>query len=108
MPFQFMAKHRPDRRAREKAIIDTVWMNHLSDTQDFNGLTAEALYLAMPAGFCPVHAYWRDDPYDEHEPVTHGLDGQAHFELFPNVLTTFLLNILDFGHAFADYLSIRL
>jgi hypothetical protein len=52
--------------------MDAVWMNYVAQQQDLNGLFAEALYMAMPAGFCPVHRYWRDNHTDQHEPVKHG------------------------------------
>ncbi len=75
MPLQYLVDSAPDRDAKDKATIDSVWINDLSYQQDFNNLFAEALYLAMPAGFCPVHAYWREDaPHDWHEPVTSGPD----------------------------------
>ena len=51
-PFKFFADSLPDREAREKALMDSLWMNHVSWRQDLNGLVADALYMAMPAGFC--------------------------------------------------------
>lgn len=43
--------------------MDTLWINDLAHVsrQHFNDLFAECLYMAMGAGFCPAHAYWRDD-----------------------------------------------
>jgi len=70
MPLRFFADALPDRRARDQAIVDSMWMNHVAHVQDLNGLFADAMYMAMPAGFCPVHRYWRDDAVDQHEPVT--------------------------------------
>lgn len=61
MPLRYMAESLPDRKSREKAIVDMLWANFLVQQQDLNGLFAQALYLAMPAGFCPVHGYWRED-----------------------------------------------
>lgn len=72
MPLRFFSDSMPDRRARERALIDTIWINHLQQQQDWNGLFSDALYLAMPAGFCPVHCYWRDDHNDQYEPITYG------------------------------------
>jgi hypothetical protein len=74
MPLRYYADSLPDRRARDRATIDTVWMNHVVNQQDLNGLFAEALYMAMAAGFCPVHAYWRDDPVHQHEPIHPGME----------------------------------
>lgn len=61
MPLRYFAEAGPDRRAREKAMVDMIWANHLAQTQDLNGVFAEALYMAMPMGFGTVHGYWRDD-----------------------------------------------
>ena len=72
MPLRYFAESGPDRRARDTAIVDTVWINWLAYHQDFNALAAEALYLAMPCGFCPIHAYWRDGTTHSYEPVSYG------------------------------------
>ncbi len=77
MPLRYFANSLPDRRARDRAVIDTVWMNHVAQQQDLNSLFAEALYMAMPAGFCPMHAYWRDDRVSEHEPIHPGMEVSA-------------------------------
>ena len=69
MPLRYLAEASSDRVAKSKAIVDTVWGNHLSHEQDFNGLFSDALYLAMPAGFCPVHRYWREDASLNYEPA---------------------------------------
>lgn len=77
MPIKFFADSLRDRRSRDRAMIDTLWINHLAQEQDFNGLFAEAMYLAIPAGFCPVHAYWREDTgIDWYEPIGYGGAGQ--------------------------------
>lgn len=69
-PFRWAVNAPPDRRSAEKALIDTIWANHLSDDQDLNNLFAEAMFMAMATGFCPVHAYWRDDvDADRFEPL---------------------------------------
>ncbi len=70
-PFKFFADSLPDRKAREKALMDSLWMNYVSWQQDLNGLSADAMYLAMPAGFCPLHAYWSESGADQHEPINH-------------------------------------
>lgn len=73
MQLRYMAESMRDEEARDRAIVDTVWANYLAQTQDFNGLFAEAMYLAMPAGFCPVHGYWREDvTQDWYEPGAYG------------------------------------
>ena len=69
MPLRYFAESTPDRKSRDRAIIDMLWMNYLADQQDLNGLFADALYMAMAAGFCPVHRYWRDDAADGYEPM---------------------------------------
>jgi len=69
MPVRYVAESTPDRAARSTALVDALVANHVAQTQDFNGQFAEALYLAMPAGFCPMHAYWRDDDVDHYESV---------------------------------------
>ncbi len=73
MPLRYYVESTPDRRAKEQATIDMLWANNLAQVQDFNGLFSEALYEAMYSGFCPVHAYWRDDAMqDWYEPVEPG------------------------------------
>lgn len=72
MPLKYFAESRPDRRSRDQALIDSLWINHLAQQQDFNGLFSEGLYMAMPTGFTPVHAYWRDDRNDQYEPTSYG------------------------------------
>lgn len=73
MPLQFHAQGPMDRESRERAIMDTIWINDLALRQDFNGLLSEALYMAMVARFCPVHCYWREDaPRDWTEPAGYG------------------------------------
>lgn len=69
MPLRFFADSSPDRRARNSAMIDAIWANYLAEQQDLNALSADALYLAMASGFCPLHAYWREDINDQYEPI---------------------------------------
>jgi len=81
MPLRYEAESSPDREARQHALVDTVWANSLAWQQDFNALFADAMYLAMPAGYCPVHCYWREDPFDQYEPIpTDPNDPQAIIE----------------------------
>lgn len=77
MPLQFFAESSQDRQARDKALVDSIWLNYLAHEQDFNGLFAQAMYLAMPAGFCPVHAYWVEGvDNDWFEPLQPGKPGE--------------------------------
>lgn len=81
MPLHYFADSTPDRESKEKALVDTVWMNHVAEEQDFNGKFAEALYLAIPAGFAPVHRYWSESPSGLYEPVEYGVaPGAQGFE----------------------------
>ena len=81
-PLRYFVDSLPDRQARDRALIDALWMNYLAQRQNLNGLFADALYMAMPAGFCPVHAYWRDDQNDQYEPVEYGGGDQG--AMMPN------------------------
>lgn len=70
MPFRFQADSAADRSSREKARMDTILANYIAQTQRLNAVFAEALYMAMAYGSCPVHAYWRDDlTFDPYEPI---------------------------------------
>src|SRR5690606_4568858 len=97
MPIRYFAESTPDRRAREKAMIDTLWINYLAEVQDFNSLFADALYLAMSTGFCPVHAYWRDDAtHDWFEPITSGAtESRDPFSLAPGMIDCWVGNPFD-------------
>lgn len=64
-PLRYLAESGPDSQSSERALIDTLWMNHLAEQQDLNGLFAQAMYLAMPCGFSPVHRYWREDAKED-------------------------------------------
>lgn len=78
IPLRYYAESSADRRAREAAIVDTLWANHLAYEQDFNGLFAQAMSLAMPCGFCPVHGFWREDTaqdwYETPAPASAGVN----------------------------------
>lgn len=71
MPLRFATDSLPDRRARNQAILDTVLANHISDAQDLNNVFADCMFMAMPAGFCPAHVYWRDTPVSGYEPAAY-------------------------------------
>ena len=80
-PFKFFAESPPDREAREKALMDSLWINYVSWQQDLNGQSADAMYTAMASGFCPLHAYWSESTADQHEPINHAavdLEGQLN------------------------------
>lgn len=70
MPLRFIAESTPDRESRTTALIDALTINHVAQQQDWAGMAAEALYLAMPTGYCPLHCYWREDEMDQHEPLS--------------------------------------
>ena len=70
MQFRFVVDCRPDREARESASIDQAFANYVANTQKWNALYAEAMYMAATYGHCPIHAFWRDDlEYAPYEPV---------------------------------------
>jgi len=95
MPLKFFAESTRDRRSRDRALIDMLWMNYLADQQDLNGLFADALYLAMPAGFCPAHRYWRDDVMDQHEPIAMTLGDAGAQGVRPGMIDCWLGNPFD-------------
>lgn len=78
MPFRFVCEAKPDREAKQRAVVDQALINHLASQQRWNRSFAEAMYVAMVFGSCPVHAFWRDDiTSDPYEPVYTGGDEQA-------------------------------
>jgi hypothetical protein len=76
-PYGVIAESTSDRQSRDRARIDTIWANTLIKEQRWNELFAEALYLAMAWGFCPVHASWRYDLNDLYHPLYARLQQQA-------------------------------
>ncbi|WP_425153966.1 hypothetical protein [Candidatus Palauibacter sp.] len=73
MPFRFSVPVGLSHATRDTALVDQALANYLASEQDWNGLMAEALYLAMAYGHCPVHAYWRDDVTEDlFEPAGYG------------------------------------
>ncbi len=99
--FKFFADSPPDRVSREKALMDSLWINHVSWQQDLNGLSADAMYMAMSAGFCPLHAYWSENPVEQYEPINHAaVEGpeaqlQKLFDPQPGRLDLWLGNPFD-------------
>lgn len=84
MPLRFHADSPRDRRSVERAMMDTIWANHVTKTENLKGLTAEALYLAMPAGFCPLHGYWREEIQRRfYEPISPETEGPGLEEMMP-------------------------
>jgi hypothetical protein len=67
--YQFVVEAKPDRRSRESAVVDQAIVNADVRRQNWNSLWAEAKYMAACAGFCPVHAMWRDEQGDPYEAV---------------------------------------
>lgn len=95
MPLRYFADSLPDRRAQDRALIDTVWMNHLAQQQDLNGLFADAMYMAMPAGFCPVHRYWRDDSVDAYESVKQTSEEESVMQTTGGMIDCWVGNPFD-------------
>ncbi len=81
MPLRYFAESMPDRRSRERSMVDSIWVNAVAHEQDLNGLFADALYMAMATGFCPVHRYWRDEISDQHEPIEPGAEDETTDQL---------------------------
>jgi len=77
IPFRVVAGHAPGRKARDRARADTLLGNHIAVTNDLNGTTAEAMYIAGVYGSCPVHATWREDiSGNQYHPIWNP-DGQG-------------------------------
>jgi hypothetical protein len=101
MPLRYFADSLPDREAKDKALIDTLWMNHVAHQQDLNGLFRDAMYSAMPAGFCPVHVWWRSDQQDQYEAVGPAATDSPERQLMqmidpkPGMIDCWLGNPLD-------------
>lgn len=70
MPFRFIAEGGYDRQSRSQSRVDAAFANHIARSQRLNSVFGQAFYMAIPCGFCPVHAYWRDDlNSDPYEPL---------------------------------------
>lgn len=89
--FRAVAESRPDKKARDKARIDTAFANQLIIHQRLNEVFAEALYMAAAYGHCPVHAQWRDDiTSDLYEPVYN-----QRQDLDPELANTLMPGFVD-------------
>ena len=99
-PFHFSADHKQDAESKRQAKIDAAFANHLARIQRWNAVFAEAMYLAMACGFCPVHAYWRDDlTTDPYEPLYAGHGGaESRFAPRLGTIDSWVGN--PFDHAF--------
>lgn len=103
MPLRYFAESMPDRRSRERTMVDSIWVNAVAHEQDLNGLFADALYMAMATGFCPVHRYWRDEQSNVYEPLAPGDEDETADELrqmfnVPGMIDCWLGN--PFDHVF--------
>lgn len=84
MPIRFLAEARNDSDSRERAIVDTAFANYVAHTQRLNDVSAAAMLFADACGFCPIHAYWRDDVgYDPYEPLYLTQDVMTQLGLTP-------------------------
>lgn len=96
MPLRYLAISTPDRRSVERAIVDSVLANHIAEQQNLNGLFAEALSMAMPCGFCPVHRYWREDAsQDLYETLQYGQQDGQDASLTPGMIDCWVGNPFD-------------
>lgn len=102
-PIRYAVEAPPDLNARERAIMDTVFANHLADTQDWNTLFADVLFMAYVAGFCTAHAYWRDTALEDwYEPLAPDSDEMIRrtAPVGPGMVDCFMGN--PFGHVFNE------
>ncbi len=59
--FNAVARAKADPDSRDRARVDTALANEIIYRGNLNLKFAEALSLAVPAGFCPMHIWWRHD-----------------------------------------------
>lgn len=64
-PVRFVADARRDKDSRERALLDTVLVNHHVRKQKWNVLLSEAKWIAACYGFCPIHQFVRDDASED-------------------------------------------
>lgn len=70
LPFRVMADAPAGRDAQDRALLDTIYANHVLHTQRANRKVAEALAVGVAYGHGIVHAMWRDDlSADFYEPL---------------------------------------
>jgi len=80
-PFELIVEAKLDRAARERAQVEQAWINGLVEEQRWNDVFAEAMYLAMPYGWCPVHQFWREDVDDDLFEAIGGVEANQLREL---------------------------
>lgn len=77
IPYRVVADPKSGRVSKDKAKVDTIYANHVIQSQRFNELFADALDIAVPYGFCPLHATVREDVatevYEGVYDITQGL-----------------------------------
>lgn len=103
MPFEFIVENKQGREARERALVDQAWCNHVATEQRWNAVFAEAMTMAMPAGMCPVHAFWRDDVSEDAFQPVYLADYQG-FLPSPGFIDSFAGNPLD--TVFSSYATV--
>lgn len=96
-PYRVTVNAKPDRRSREAALVDQAIVNSDIRAQKWNALFAEAKYIATVAGFCPIHAMWRDDPQGAaYNPVVPAMPGGMDpFQLKPGFIENWVGNPWD-------------
>lgn len=65
MEMRFAAISSADKKSRDRARIDTIFANSISQTQRLNRILAAAMMVAGVYGNCPVHVQWRSDANDD-------------------------------------------
>ena len=91
MPFRFVVEAKPDRDAKARAVIDQALINYMAGQQRWNRAFAEAMYIAMVAGNCPIHAFWRDDlTTDPYDPVGYGSEDEMQGQIRKGLIDTFV------------------
>src|SRR3972149_6411961 len=91
MPFRFVVEAKPDREAKARAVIDQALVNYMAGQQRWNRAFAEAMYIAMVAGNCPIHAFWRDDlTTDPYDPVGYGATDEMQGQIRKGLIDTFV------------------
>lgn len=60
-PFRFAVESAGDPESRQRARMDALFANQLSQRQNFNLVAAEAEMFALCHGSAPMHVFWRED-----------------------------------------------
>ncbi len=72
-PYQVVAHATADRRSRQASRIDSALINHLIRANHWNALWAQAKFVAAAYGSCPLHAFWREDEWDDEYEAVPGI-----------------------------------